>query len=59
MCIILYIPLVYSHLSFSPEIVPDSEAEEDNEEEEGKDQDSEEEGSDDSVGDDEARSGDE
>ena len=59
MCIISYTLFANSHFSFSPEIVPDSEAEEDNEEEEDEEQNSEEEGSGDSVADDEARSGDE
>ena len=53
-----YIYITLSNISFSPEIVPDSEAEEDNEEEEDEEQNSEEEGSGDSVGDDEARSDD-
>ena len=59
MCTIFYTLFTISHFSFSPEIVPDSEAEEDNEEEEDEEQNSEEEGSGDSVADDEARSGDE
>ena len=59
MRIILYTLLSNSHLSFSPEIVLDLEAEEDEEEEEDKEPDSEEEGSGDSVEDDEACSGDE
>lgn len=59
MCIIFYTLFANSHFSFSPEIVPDSEAEEDNEEEEDEEQNSEEEGSGDSVEDDGARSDDE
>ena len=59
MCTIFYTLFTIPHFSFSPEIVPDSEAEEDNEEEEEEKADSEEEGSGDPVEDDEVRSGDE
>ena len=54
-----YIYITLSHISISPEIVPDSEAEEDNEEEEEEEPGSEEEGLGDSLEHDEARSEDE